>query len=130
MTLFLKACAGVLISVCFTFIAGKEKSVSSLLSMAVCSMVCLTAMEYLKPVMDFIGTLESVGGLDGSLVKLALKAAGIGMLTQIASLVCNDSGNAAMGKSIEILGAVSILWTSLPLLAAFVELLQKILGGL
>jgi len=130
MDLFLKACAGVLMTVFLTFIAGREKVMSTLLSLAACSMVCLIAMEYLNPVMDFIGTLETVGGLDGNLLQVLLKVTGIGMITEIAGLVCSDSGNASMGKTIQLLGTVVILWLSLPVLTAFMELLQAILGGL
>lgn len=130
MELFLKACAGVLLAVFLTFIVGKGKGMATLLSLAVCSMVCLIAMEYLKPVIAFVGTLETLGGLDGNLLKILLKVTGIGLIAEIACLVCNDSGNASMGKTVQLLGTVTILWLSLPVLTAFIELLQSILGGL
>lgn len=130
MTLFLQACAGVLLAVILSLTMGSGKGMATLLTLAVCSMVGLIAMEYLQPVIEFLNTLQNVGGLDSELLKLLLKAAGIGMTTELACLVCNDSGNASMGKAVQILGAAVILWLSLPLLTAFMELLRGILGEL
>lgn len=105
---------------------GKE--MGTLLSLAVCCMVAVVALSYLRPVLDFLATLEALGNLDGDLVGTLLKAAGIGMLTEIASMVCNDAGNASMGKTVQLLGTAVILWLSLPLFTALMELLRSILG--
>ena len=130
MTLFLQACAGVLLAVILSLTVGSGKGMATLLTLAVCSMVGLIAMEYLQPVIEFLNTLQNIGGFDSELLKLLLKAAGIGMTTELACLVCNDSGNASMGKAVQILGAAVILWLSLPMLTAFMELLRGLLGDL
>ena len=130
MTLFLQACAGVFLAVILTLTMERGKGMAVLLSLAVCSMVGLIAMEYLSPVIEFLDTLQKVGGLNSELLKLLLKAVGIGLITELACLVCNDSGNSSMGKALQILGAVVIIWLSLPMLTAFLELMQKILGDL
>lgn len=130
MTLFLQACAGVFLAVILTLTMERGKGMAVLLSLAVCSMVGLIAMEYLSPVIEFLDTLQKVGGLNSELLKLLLKAVGIGLITELACLVCNDSGNSSMGKALQILGATVIMWLSLPMLTAFLELMQKILGDL
>lgn len=43
-------------------------------------------------------------------------------------MVCTDAGNASLGKAVQLLGTAVILWLSLPLFKALVELLQSILG--
>ena len=87
-------------------------------------------MHYLEPVVDFLQTLEDLGGLDRNMTATLLKAAGIGMVTEIAGLVCKDAGNESLGKVMQLLGTSVILWLSMPLLTALIELLQKILGEL
>ena len=109
---------------------SSRKEMGTLLSLAVCCMVAVIALSYLSPVIDFLGTLEQLGGLDGDLVETLLKAVGIGMLSELAGLVCNDAGNASLGKAVQLLGTAVILWLSLPLLTALTELLQSILGEL
>lgn len=130
MDLFLKACAEVLLAVMLTLVVGNGKGMNTLLSAAVCTMVCLIAMEYLKPVLEFIGNLEEISRLDKNLLNVLLKITGIGILAEIAALICSDSGNTSMGKGIQLLGTVVILWLSLPLFTAFMELLQSVLGGI
>ena len=130
MALFLKGCAGVLLAVFLALIVGNGKGMETVLTIAVCSMVCLIAMEYPKPVIDFIGTLEEIGNLDGGLLKLLLKVTGIGVISEMIGLICSDSGNASMGKALQIMSTVVILWISMPLFRAFLELIQSIMGGI
>ena len=87
-------------------------------------------MQYLQPVLKFLETLELLGKLDSDMVTTLLKVTGIGMITEISNLVCKDAGNESMGKSMQLLGSAAILYLSVPLFAALLELLQKILGAL
>lgn len=127
---YLRGCAGALLAVILYLTLGKQgKEMGTLLTMAVCSMICAIAMSYLKPVMDFVEQLEITGNLDRNLIGILLKAAGIGFLSEIACLVCADAGNSALGKSVQILGTGVILWLSIPLFQELLELLERILGG-
>jgi hypothetical protein len=45
-------------------------------------------------------------------------------------MVCADAGNASLGKVLQILASAVILWLSLPVFTALIELIQKILGEL
>ena len=129
MTLFLQTCAAVLLAVVLTLTVGsRSKEMAVLLGLAVCCMASLIAMNYLEPVMTFLDVLESSGKLDGDMVQTLLKAAGIGILTEISCLVCTDAGNASMGKSVQLLGTSVILWLSIPLFSTLLELIQTILG--
>ena len=46
---------------------------ASLLALAVCVMLALTAGQYIRPVLDFIGELEEIGGIDGEMVGVLMK---------------------------------------------------------
>lgn len=128
MSTFFQTCAAVMLALLLILMQQNGKEMGTLLSLAVCCMVAVVALSYLRPVLDFLATLEALGNLDGDLVGTLLKAAGIGMLTEIASMVCNDAGNASMGKTVQLLGTAVILWLSLPLFTALMELLRSILG--
>ena len=129
MGIFLKACGAVLITVILVLIVGKySKDFSIALTMMVCSLVAIAAVEYIQPVMAFLEKVESIGGLDHNMIQILLKVAGIGLISDICSLVCADSGSASLGKVVKILSCAAILWLSLPLYAMFIELLQRILG--
>lgn len=131
MEMFIKTSGIVLLSVILILALGnRSRELSMVLGIAVCAMAALTALEYLRPVINFISQLEKIGGLDHSMIKILLKVAGIGLICEIASLVCTDSGSSSLGKTVKLLGTAVILWLSLPLYSMLVELLQKILGGL
>ena len=93
-------------------------------------MTALSALHYLRPVINFLHTLQTLGGLDRNMVSALLKVTGIGIVSEIANLVCKDACNESMGKSMQLLGTAVILYLSMPLFTALIELLQKILGEL
>lgn len=131
MTLYLQACGAVLLTVILVLtLKHNNKELGAVLTISVCCMVALATMHYLEPVVDFLQTLENLGGLDNAMTTTLLKATGIGMVTEIAGLVCKDAGNESLGKVMQLLGTSVILWLSMPLLTALIELLQKILGDL
>lgn len=129
MALYWKAAAAVLMAVVLILMLRRQE-MGLLLGLAVCAMVALAAMEYLKPVTALLDTLESLGNLNSDMITILLKAVGIGLLTEIASMVCTDSGNGSLGKALQLLGTAVILWLSMPLFHAMIELIQEILEGL
>lgn len=131
MALYMQACGAALVAVVLILALGKQnQDMAVLLALAVCGMIGLIAMEYLEPVIDLIREMEELGMLNSSMVRILLKAAGIGVLSEIAALVCNDAGNSSLGKTVQLLGTAVILWLSVPLFTMLIELLQDILGEL
>lgn len=131
MDIFVKCAAGILVSVVLIITLAKQgKDISLLLVIAVCCMVLGAAVTFLQPVVDFIKHLQSIGQLDPEMTTILLKAVGIGLLAEITSLICADSGNASLGKALQLLATATILWLSLPLLNELIELIDNILGAI
>lgn len=129
MEMFLKAAAGVLITVILSLaLMKREKDIGMLLTIAGCCMVVVAAVTYLQPVIDFFRELQRLGQLDSGLLGILLKAVGIGLLAEITGLICADAGNAALGKALQVLASAVVLWLSIPLLQSLMELVQEILG--
>lgn len=131
MDVFLKAAAAVLVTVILSLVlAKKEKDMALMLTCLVCCMVAAAAATFLSPVIDFLRRLETLGRLDGEMFAILLKSAGIGLLAEISGLICDDSGNAALGKTLQLLASAVILWLSIPLFTALLDILQNVLGEL
>ena len=131
MTPFLQISGAVLLAVIMVLaLKSYCKEIGTILAITVCCLTGLTALRYLQPVLEFLKKLEDLGGLDEVMIEILLKATGIGILSEIANLVCKDAGNESMGKSMQLLGTAVILYLSLPLFQTLIELLQKILGEL
>lgn len=128
---FFQVIGGVLIAVIMSLTLSKlNKDISALLGIGVCCMVMVAMAAYLEPVIDFVNQLQQTGNLDLSMLKIMLKASGIGIVAEIAGLICSDSGNAALGKAIQVLSAAVVLWLSVPMFQSLLELVQRMLGEL
>ena len=128
MVLFWKAAAGALITVLLGLALGKSRDFSMLLSLAACTMISILALTYLEPILEFIRELEGIRQLQGDMLSILLKAAGIGLVAEIADMICADAGNASLGKSLQLLGTGVILCLSLPILRTMLDLIQMILA--
>lgn len=131
MSSFFQVTGAVLISVVLGLTLSKYgKDFSVVLILLVSAMVLAVMTAYLEPIIDFVEELLRLGEIQNDLLKPVLKATGIGIIAEIASLICTDSGNSALGKCIQILAVAVILWISLPLMRSLLELMQRMLGNI
>ena len=86
-------------------------------------------VTFLRPILDFLRQLQQTGQWNSEWVRLLLKAVGIGLIGELAALVCIDAGNAALGKTVSMLTNVVMLWLAVPLLQALLELVEELIGG-
>lgn len=126
---FLQAAAGVMAAVIMWIILSKHgKEYALLLSLGACTLILLMMLRFMEPIVDLLGQLQAIGNLQPEWLSVMLKAVGIGLITEMGSLICIDAGNAALGKTLQILGTVAVLWLSIPLMNGVIDLLQQILG--
>ena len=119
----------VLVGVILALVVGRQsKDMSLLLTLAVCVMVCIAAMGFLEPVTELLRELRRLGNLDSEAMSIALKCAGIGLLSELVSLICADAAESAMGKAMELLSSAGILWLSLPLIRELLKLIEGVLS--
>lgn len=113
-----------LISCILGIILGKHaKEQAILLSIAGSSAIVIVAVCYLEPVIEFLRELETLASLHASYLAVIIKACGVGLASEIAANICNDAGNQSLGKGIHILGSAVILWLSVPVYTALLELI-------
>jgi len=129
MNVFIKVIAGVLIALILGIVLEKPgKDLALLLTLTACAMVLIAAVNYLQPVMDFVQRLQVIGKLDSEILEILTKVVGIGLIAEITGLICTDAGNGALGKTLQVLAAVVILWLSIPILNQLLSLIETILG--
>lgn len=128
MDIFIKASAGILIAlICYLVLQKQGKDISTLLAVTICTIVAIAALQYITPLIELIDRLEQLGGLNSQMIQILLRSVGIGLIAEISSLICADAGNAAMGKTLQFLGSVVILWLSIPLFNQMIDLIKEIL---
>ena len=127
----LKAVAVILVAVVMWIILSKQGTEYALvLSIGACCLVFLIMFRFLEPVLDLLGQLQVLGNLQPEWLSIMLKSVAIGLVVEIGMLICSDAGNAALGKALQIMGSVAVLWLSIPLMESLIKLLEQILGDL
>ena len=131
MDIFIKASAGVLVTVVLSMILAKQaKDFSVILTITVCAMVAGTAIIYFNKIIGFISLLEEKGNINSDLLSILLKCVGIGILSDITTTICADSGNLALGKAIQILSTSVILWLCIPMFEELISIVEGVLSNL
>ena len=131
MELFWKGTVAALIAAILALTLSKqEKDISLLLTLTGCTLVLLLVLEFLEPVIGFLRELQELGDLNADMLVVLLKVVGIGLISEIAALICTDAGNASLGKTVQILGTAAILWLSVPVLKMLLDMVKSILGGI
>ena len=127
----LRAVAVILVAVVMWIILSKQgKEYALVLSIGACCLVFLIMFRFLEPVLDLLGQLQVLGNLQPEWLSIMLKSVAIGLVVEIGMLICSDAGNAALGKTLQIMGSVAVLWLSIPLMESLIKLLEQILGDL
>ena len=123
--------AGALLTVVLVLTIRKQNGeLAMMLGLCGCIMVLGSMAHFMRPVMSFIQKIQSVASLDRDMLQILLKVTAVSFVAEIASLVCNDAGNAALGKTLQIMSAVVILWLALPMLEALLNMVERILVNL
>ena len=127
----MRCAAGALVSVILILsLRGKNSEYALVVSLACCCMIALSAVNILKPVLEFLDRLRSLGNLDHQMVGILIKIVGIGFLGELSATVCADSGNSAIGKTLQVLAAAVIVYLALPLFTALLELVERIMDSI
>ena len=87
--------------------------------------VVISKLEYL---VDIVETIRSYIGLDNVYIVTVLKIIGISYVAEFASDVCKDCGYSSMANQVQVVGKLSVLMISMPILMALLETIDKILG--
>ena len=126
---YLRFAAAALIGLILVLVVGRQsRDLGMLLSLAVCVLLALGAMEFLEPVLELLDELKRLGELDGGAVGILLRCAGIGIISELVGLLCADAGEGAMGRALQICANAAILWLSLPLLRQVLTMIGEVLA--
>lgn len=129
MDTFEKTVAGILIGlVLWICLQKQEKDMALLLTLCICAMGTTVALKAFTPVLEMLQQLETLGQLQNGILSVLMKATGIGLVTELAGMICADAGNGAMEKTVQLLGSITMLVLALPIFQTLLNLIQEILG--
>ena len=103
--------------------------ISLILSLTACVGVFLISIRFFSTILDLLDRLQELSGLADGITTPVLKVTGIGILSQITASICEDSGETALGKAVELGCSIMAIYVSVPLIYSVLDLLERLLGG-
>ncbi len=128
---FYTATALILLTVILVLTLRKQNGeIALLLGLCGCCMGLGVTFGFLSPIISFIQKLQKIANLDHEMLRILMKITAVAFTAEIAATVCNDAGNAALSKVMQMLSTAVILYLSLPMLEALLTLVERILVAL
>lgn len=110
------------------FTSKQERDIALILALAGTVAVSAIMVTYLKPVIEFLGHLSELASLNADHLNVLIKASGVAIISEMASLICSDSGNSGLANAVKLLGSAVILWFSIPVFQSLVKIICTVLG--
>ncbi len=130
MDCILKIAAGSVISVILMVTLRKRNSELSLaLSLLVCAVLFLCGLQSFRVIWNYLTDLGNTAEIITPLFGNVMKVCGISILTHITMTFCQEAGEAAVGKVVELCGGAAAVCAMMPMLDAIVSLTEDLLGG-
>lgn len=106
------------------FKKGREEY-SLYISIATCFVILLLGVGKLEVILDTIRRLQGHININQAYISILIKIIGITYVTEISSSLCKDSGYQAIGEQVELVGKLSILALSMPILLALLDTINN-----
>lgn len=81
-----------------------------------------------ESIMDTIATLKTYLSINSTYIGLLIKMLGITYIAEFASNLCKDAGYASIPNQIEMVGKLTILSMSMPIITALLETIHGFLS--
>lgn len=117
-----------LVIIFLTMMAGTIKREYAIaITVGATLLFAMYGLESLRSVIDRITAFEESIGIDQEYLSILLKMVGIAYLTQLVVSLCRDAGNGAVAGQINMIGKISMLLVSFPVLEALLKTVGEML---
>ena len=117
-----------LIAILLAIIFKKGKEEYSLyISIAACVLILAWGIGKLEIIFDAIDRLQGYIKLNQSYIEILIKIIGITYVTEISASLCKDCGYQAIAEQIEMVGKLTILAISMPIMLAILDTISNLI---
>lgn len=100
---------------------------STVISISICIFIMLFAIGQVRKMSEGIREIFRYVKVDNIYLILLLKLVGIAYVSEFGSGICKDAGYSAVASQIEIVGKLTMLLVSLPILMQVVDTIIKMI---
>jgi len=108
-------------------IKSTRPEIAILISVSACIMIVIYCSGYLANVIYVLKEMAADINLDLSFSGIILKIVAIAYICEFSAALCKDAGEKAIASKVELAGKILILFTSSPVILAFLEMLTDII---
>lgn len=98
------------------------------ISLAACVLILLLGVNKLENIVAGIEKIQSYLAFSESYIQLLLKIVGITYVAELASELCRDAGYGTVANQVEMVGKLTILTMSMPVLLTLLETIHEFLA--
>ena len=128
MDILLKCAAAAIAAAVIGLVLKKNNpEMALLLALGAAALILFEVFAAAKDVFGFLESLIEVTGIYDGIVAVILKTVAISAITGFVSDLCKDSGQAALSSACETVGAMTAMYTALPLFEIVLETMGKLM---
>ncbi len=98
------------------------------LGLVACLLIFLLSIPKIEVIIETIHTIQGYIKINNVYIEILIKIIGITYVAEFSSSICKDAGHGAIGGQIELIGKLSILAISMPILLALLETIHQFLS--
>ena len=104
-----------------------QKEYSIFVLLAVCLFLVFYLTSNVSLIIDFAQNLGEKIHISGTYIRILFKLLAIAYICQIASNICQDLGYQSVSFQIELIGKLSILTLSIPIINSLLETIEQLM---
>lgn len=108
---------------------GQRPELAICLSLLAGALTVGVLLGQLSPLMNALRRMTLLGGVGENYLGVALRGAGICMVTQLAADTCRDAGDTALAGKAELTGRILLLLLAVPLYEQILTLIVGVVNG-
>ncbi len=97
-----------------------------LLTISLALIAISLAFDVITGVTDFLKSLAETAQISSAVLAIVLKTVGISIVTKLAADICRDAGQSSVASGVELTGAFSALYISLPLFKTVISMIDSL----
>jgi len=105
---------------------SKSPEISNLLSIAICIVIIALCIGRIGTILDTLRQIAKYINIDSTYIVILLKLIGIAYVCEFASGISKDAGYSSVASQIELMGKLTMLMVSLPVLLNVVQMILDI----
>lgn len=121
------AILGIIVVMFCVYFKPKQPEIATIIAVVCCIFVFSFGITKLEVILDAIKQIQEYIKINNTYITILLKIVGITYIAEFSSGICKDAGYSAIANQIELVGKLSIIAISMPIVLALINTLNQFL---